>query len=56
MLNSPRRRCFKSITQIPLPNKDGDLYYALIAICEEGRAWLQCQGEMWTEIESLPDA
>jgi hypothetical protein len=51
---SPRRRHFKSITQVNLPNRDGD-YYALIAICEEGRAWRKYQGERWIEIESLPD-
>jgi hypothetical protein len=52
--SSPRRRHFKGITQVNLPIKDGDLHYALIAICEEGRAWRKYQGERWTEIEPLP--
>jgi hypothetical protein len=51
----PRRRHFKNITQVKWPNKKGDIYSVLLAICEEGRAWRTGPDtDEWVEVLHLP--
>jgi hypothetical protein len=52
---SPRRRHFKSITQVKLPDNYGNLYGVFVAICEEGRAWRKDPDtDQWAEVSRLP--
>jgi hypothetical protein len=54
--SSPRRRHFKSITQVKLPDRNGDIYFVFLAVCEEGRAWRKNPDtDEWEEVTSLPD-
>jgi translation initiation factor 2 alpha subunit (eIF-2alpha) len=50
-----RRRHFKSITQVKLPDNYGNLYGVFVAICEEGRAWRKDPDiDEWVEVLHLP--
>jgi hypothetical protein len=51
----PRRRHFKSITEVKLPNNYGNLCVVFVAICEEGRAWRKDPDtDEWVEVSHLP--